>query len=112
MQSVGGDLLCQFGIERNSSVDFQRCGRFFVIGSCLTAPLYHFWFAALARHIPGGASGGLVPGLKKLAVDQLLMPHFYNPVFLLVRALSGGAPNPPQPSQSQHAEPSPGGCSV
>ena len=79
--SVGGDTICQLGVEHRTQVDKMRSLRFFMLGSCLTAPWYHLWFAALAWRIPGA---GLVAGLKKMTVDQLVMPHVFNPLYMAV----------------------------
>lgn len=84
---IGGDTTCQLGIERRAQIDTMRSARFFMLGSCLTAPWYHLWFAALAWRIPGA---GLVAGLKKVTVDQLIMPHLFNPFYLAaLMALEG-----------------------
>ena len=97
LMCVGGDLLCQLGIERRDvfSVDRGRLVRFFIMGSCLTAPWYHVWFGILERRFPRPASldprkvsWGTVR--RKLAADQGLMALCFNPVFLLcLMALEG-----------------------
>merc|ERR1719206_1696852 len=70
-----GDVISQTMIEKNSSgFDPWRSAKFAAIGSFWIAPLIRVWYVRLEKMF--GASVSLVPTLKKVATDQLVMAPF------------------------------------
>ena len=93
-----GDGICQVGIEGKdaSTFDWTRLARFFATGSILVGPTLHVWFGTLFRMFPPPAAAassglaGMMPGLKRLAADQLVFAPIFNPVFItFIFALEG-----------------------
>jgi len=95
---AAGDGICQLAIEKKdgASFDWVRLSRFFATGAILVGPTLHVWFGTLFRAFPppaaaaAGGFSGMIPGLKRLAADQLVFAPIFNPVFItFVFALEG-----------------------
>lgn len=68
-------------IRKNSekSRDWQRTGRMFVIGSCLS-PVDHYWYIWLDRVLPGASIQTVV---QKVLVEQIVESPIVSVIFFL-----------------------------
>jgi len=69
-----GDVISQTLIEKRAALDPWRSAKFAAIGSLWIAPLIRFWYLRLEKMF--GVSVALVPTLKKVATDQIVMAPF------------------------------------
>ena len=82
-----GDVNAQQFVEETNEHDFQRTGRFFVMGLLFIGPVLLVWFGVLEKYITGAEK---TLALKKMLCDQLLWaPPFIASLFCLSDALSG-----------------------
>lgn len=83
------DLVCQSAIEKGEQIDYGRVGRFTLIGATLTGPLLHYWYAFLARRIPGTSIGNVI---QRLFLDQVVFSPFFLQLFMGTVLLLEGRP--------------------
>ncbi|XP_018414422.1 PREDICTED: mpv17-like protein 2, partial [Nanorana parkeri] len=65
--------------DPEKSRDWQRTGRMFVIGACLS-PVDHYWYIWLDRALPSASMRTVV---KKVLIEQILASPIVNALFFL-----------------------------
>lgn len=79
--------MTQVVLEKRNSLDVIRTVRTGAFGFVVVAPSMHVWYGFLARNIKGS---GLVPGLKRMVVDQTVFaPAIIAAFFIGMGALEG-----------------------
>eukprot|EP01041_Mallomonas_annulata_P009720 gene9720-20210_t len=73
--TAAGDYACQVIIEKK--LDWNRVGKFTIIGTALVGPTLHYWYNFLWKTIPGQS---FRPVLYRVALDQLC----FSPIFIAV----------------------------
>lgn len=83
-----GDVIAQMAIEHKSEWDISRTGKAAAYG-IIWAPIGDRWYKFLGRI--GGGKTGVVPVLKKVAVDQLVFaPVVGIPLYFTVMGILNG----------------------
>lgn len=90
--SFGADVVCQKALPTtpsasNLSLDWNRIGKFTILGFFYVSPCLHVWYGALARLFPGSH---LSATMLRLVCDQLAFaPIFIAGFFSLALVLEG-----------------------
>lgn len=85
--SAVGNLICQFGVEGKSELDWKRFNTFTALGFVWVAPCLHFWFGALNRIVTSSGNSG---ALMRMALDQLgFAPLFISSMIAILSGLDG-----------------------
>jgi hypothetical protein len=77
-----GNVLAQRLIHKGDGkfqVDWQQTGRYALLNVVFVAPVLHYWYAGLARAVPGRE---IAPVLKRVFYDEFVFTPLYVPALM------------------------------
>ena len=76
-------------VDKQSTVDWNRAGRFAMLNAVISAPIFHFWYNYLSKAVPGTT---VLAVAKRVFWDEFVFSPVFLPMFVSCIWIVEGSP--------------------